>query len=79
MKLLCNNKILIFNVLVNKCFYVTPFVSIYFTPVQIYLGQLSATEIAFKCGVQLFWTVIIFALGNILWIKGQKKLVVQGG
>jgi ABC-2 type transport system permease protein len=57
----------------------TPFASIYFTPVQIYLGQLSASEIAFKCGVQLFWTVIIFALGNVLWNKGQKKLVVQGG
>ncbi|MCR5398623.1 MAG: ABC-2 family transporter protein [Lachnospiraceae bacterium] len=57
----------------------TPFASIYFTPVQIYLGQLSISEIVFKCGVQLFWTVIIYALGNVLWNKGQKKLVVQGG
>lgn len=57
----------------------TPFSSIYFTPVQIYLGQLSYGEIAMKCGIQLIWTGIIFLIGDILWKKGQKKLVVQGG
>ena len=57
----------------------TPFASIYFTPVQIYLGQLSGSEIAFKCVVQIAWTAVIFLVGNMLWNKGQKKLVVQGG
>ncbi len=57
----------------------TPFSSIYFTPVQIYLAQLSYSEIAFKCGVQLVWIVIIYLAGDFLWKKGQKKLVVQGG
>lgn len=56
-----------------------PFSSIYFTPVQIYLGQLSYGEIAFKCGVQIVWIVLIYLLGNILWKKGQRKLIVQGG
>lgn len=57
----------------------TPFSSIYFTPVQIYLGQLSYGEIAFKCGVQLVWIAVIYMIGDFLWKKGQRKLVVQGG
>lgn len=57
----------------------TPFSSIYFTPVQIYLGQLSFGEIALKCCVQLGWIAVIYLIGDILWKKGQKKLVVQGG
>ena len=57
----------------------TPFSSIYFTPVQIYLGQLSLKEIWFQCMVQVVWIVVIYLVGNMLWIKGQRKLVVQGG
>ena len=57
----------------------TPFASIYFTPVQIYLGQLSVSETLFKCMIQVIWTVVIFMIGNVLWNKGQKKLIVQGG
>ena len=57
----------------------TPFSSIYFTPVQIYLGQLNNWEIAEKCAVQLVWIVLIYLVGDMLWRKGQRKLVVQGG
>ena len=57
----------------------TPFSSIYFTPVQIYLGQLTYGEIGFKCTVQALWILVIYLIGDFLWRKGQKKLVVQGG
>ncbi len=56
-----------------------PFSSIYFTPIQIYLGQLSYSEILLKCGLQLVWIAIIFLIGRILWSRGKRKLVVQGG
>ncbi len=56
-----------------------PFSSIYFTPVQIYLGQLTTQEIVTKFLIQLVWIVVLYLLGNILWKKGKKKLVVQGG
>lgn len=57
----------------------TPFSSIYFTPVQIYLGQLSYGEIALRCGIQAAWILVIYLAGNALWHQGQRKLVVQGG
>lgn len=57
----------------------TPFSSIYFTPVQIYLGQLSLLEILHGFLIQAFWIAFLFAVGMFFWKKGQKKLVVQGG
>lgn len=57
----------------------TPFSSIYFTPVQIYLGRLSPSEILSCFLIQVFWIVCLFSIGMFLWKKGQKKLVVQGG
>lgn len=62
--------------MVLKC---TPFSYVYFTPVQIYLGQLSPREILQQCLIQLIWIVVIYGVGHMLWIQGQKKLVVQGG
>ncbi len=56
-----------------------PFSSIYFTPVQIYLGQLTSREILIKFLVQLAWIAVLYVSGNALWEKGKKKLVVQGG
>ncbi len=57
----------------------TPFASICFTPVRIYLGQLSYGDIAVKCAIQLVWIVLIYLIGDLLWRKGQRKLIVQGG
>ncbi len=57
----------------------TPFPYIYFTPVQIYLGELSVKEILWQCSMQAGWIVVLFFIGNFIWKKGQKKLVVQGG
>jgi len=58
---------------------ILPFSSIYFTPVQIYLGQLTGQEIFIKFLVQMVWIVVLYLGGNLLWEKGKKKLVVQGG
>ena len=58
---------------------VLPFSSIYFTPVQIYLGQLTTQEIMIKFLVQMVWIAVLYLCGTVLWEKGKKKLVVQGG
>ena len=57
----------------------TPFDSIYFTPVQIYLGKISTDELAFNFSRQIIWIAILYLIGEIMWRCGQKKLVVQGG
>ncbi len=57
----------------------TPFSSIYFTPVQIYLGNLGASEIVRSFAAQIIWIVVLLTAGMLLWHRGQKKLVVQGG
>lgn len=57
----------------------TPFSYIYFTPVQIYLGQLSIKEILIRFAMQAFWIFVLLMAGAFFWKKGQKKIVVQGG
>ena len=57
----------------------TPFESIYFTPVRIYLGELGGLDILKGMGIQVFWIVLLAVIANMFWKKGVKKLVIQGG
>lgn len=57
----------------------TPFDSIFFIPISIYLGQLSANQILACILKQLVWAVVLYAIGKSLWSIGIKKLVIQGG
>lgn len=57
----------------------TPFDSIFFTPVKLYLGQIATNEIAFIFLRQLFWIIILYTIGTIMWNFGKRKLIVQGG
>lgn len=57
----------------------TPFESVYFTPVRLYLGQISGSEMVSCMINQVIWIVILFVIGDFFWKKGTKKLVVQGG
>lgn len=57
----------------------TPFDSIYFTPIKLYLGQVGSNEIMFNFGRQLVWIALFYIIGEVLWKCGEKKVVVQGG
>lgn len=57
----------------------TPFKSIYFVPIAIYLGQIPEDEIMISFIKQIVWMAILFLAGQILWHKAKKQLVVQGG
>lgn len=57
----------------------TPFVSIYFTPIQIYLGKVKGYGVLWCYITQVIWIVILYFIGDFFWKKGLKKLVVQGG
>ncbi len=57
----------------------TPFASIYYIPISIYLGQIPPEEIALTIVKQLVWAGVLFVAGKLLWRTALKKLVVQGG
>lgn len=57
----------------------TPFDSIYFTPIRLYLGEMNGMEVLFNFGRQFIWICILYIIGEILWMLGQRKLIVQGG
>ncbi|MBD5134999.1 MAG: ABC transporter permease [Lachnospiraceae bacterium] len=57
----------------------TPFESIYFTPVRIYLGEMTGKDIFYGMVVQIFWIAVLYLIGNLFWKNGVRKLVVQGG
>lgn len=65
--------------MLRKIIAFTPFESIYFTPIQIYLGQLQGTELFSKIAIQVAWIVALWIVANAFWKNGVKKLVVQGG
>ncbi len=57
----------------------TPFEAIYFTPVQIYLGEIQGVALLEKMFIQLIWIFMLWSIARFFWKKGIKKLVVQGG
>lgn len=58
---------------------ITPFQSIYYIPVNIYLGEITGSEIIYSYLKQIFWFVILFFIGNVMWSAGKKRIFVQGG
>lgn len=57
----------------------TPFDSIYFIPVKIYLGEVNITDVWYYYGKQILWFTILYGIGVFLWQNGMKKVIVQGG
>lgn len=61
------------------CIEYSPFVSIYFEPIKIYLGQMGKKEILYSYGKQIIWIILFFLVSDVMWYLGQKRLVIQGG
>lgn len=57
----------------------TPFESIFYSPVQLYLGKVAGTEIILIYMKQILWIILLYLIGEVMWRRGQKKLIVQGG
>ena len=58
---------------------ILPFRSIFFTPLSIYTGVLSAGSITQAIGLQLLWLAILLILSRWLWERIQLRIVSQGG
>lgn len=56
-----------------------PFKYIYYVPINIYLQKLSLGNALGALLLQCLWLIILMAGSYIIWKKGIKKLVIQGG
>lgn len=56
-----------------------PFKFIYFAPTSIYLQKVSLNESLVMLLQQFAWIAILLLLERLLWKKGIKRLVIQGG
>ena len=68
-----------FPLVVQRIFDFLPFSSMVYTPVMIYLGKYSGAELSFVLLRQAVWVVLLYVLGNLIWKKVTKRLVVLGG
>lgn len=57
----------------------TPFPAILNLPVDIYLGILNGTDLAWAILQQLIWLIVLYFITRIVLTFGIKKLVIQGG
>lgn len=58
---------------------ILPFASLSYTPVMIYMGMYSYTQIAWRIGLQLFWLAVMFGVTKLIWRSAVRHLAVQGG
>lgn len=56
-----------------------PFQAIYSTPLSIYVGKLQATQALAFIALQAFWVLALGAGCAVMWQRGVRKVVVQGG
>lgn len=64
---------------VQRVFDFLPFSSMVYTPVMIYLGKYTGSELTFVLARQAAWVVILYVLGSLIWRRVTRRLVVLGG
>lgn len=57
----------------------TPFDSIYFMPIEVYLGTIQIDAVVSVYVRQIFWIFILYFISQIMWNLGKKRLIIQGG
>ena len=56
-----------------------PFEHIAYTPLQIYLGKLTAAQAAVALLTQWMWVAVLLWLGNLWWRRATRKITIHGG
>jgi ABC-2 type transport system permease protein len=57
----------------------TPFPHMINSLVEVYLGVINGMEIVYTIALQTLWFIILFAIGQLLFRIGIKRLVIVGG
>lgn len=58
---------------------VLPFQGISYLPNIIYTGKILGPKALEAIGTQVIWIIILFVIGQIIWKRAVKTLVIQGG
>ena len=56
-----------------------PFASLSYTPVMIYMGKYSLSQIIFSILLQIFWLLFFYVLSKIIWKSAVRRLCANGG
>jgi ABC-2 type transport system permease protein len=59
--------------------YGLPFAAIIQTPIDVWLGKRDGASLAGVVALQIFWALVLLALGRLVFARGTRRLVVQGG
>ncbi len=57
----------------------TPFPSMLYVPIAIYMGKIDGAGIGRSLAVQLMWLVLSYALARFAWRRGIRKYAAFGG
>jgi ABC-2 type transport system permease protein len=57
----------------------TPFPSMLYVPISIYMGKITGGSIALGLLTQLFWVLAMYALARLMWRRGIKHYSAFGG
>ena len=57
----------------------TPFPSMLYTPIGIYMGKITGSGVTLGLLTQAFWVVMMYALARFMWRRGIKKYAAFGG
>jgi ABC-2 type transport system permease protein len=58
---------------------VLPFQYISYVPVLIYLGKINGMGIVKALALQVFWILVLLAVGDMMWRWSSRKITIQGG
>ncbi|MCL2213649.1 MAG: ABC-2 family transporter protein [Treponema sp.] len=56
-----------------------PFRYISFEGINYYLGKASLENSMFSLCVSFSWVLLLFLIGQLIWIKAQRKITINGG
>ena len=56
-----------------------PFKELIYTPVNIWLGQVTYEQVMFVIIKQILWGIILYAIAKLFFNHAVKKLTINGG
>lgn len=56
-----------------------PYAQLLDAPIRLYTGVYELSAALGVYALQIFWIIVLIALGNVMWNANKKRMIVQGG